>query len=63
MIGGPWDGNWCTLRETPPRIQIGITYYRRLDDPDTGEFLGGYVLDPGPAPRTLNRTTIPRGGE
>jgi hypothetical protein len=48
MVGGPWDGNWCTLTATPPRVQIGITLYRRLDDPDTGEFLGGYIVDPYP---------------
>jgi len=43
LVGGPFGGQGVALKRTPPRIApAGYTYYR-IDDPDTGEFLGGYV--------------------
>lgn len=44
LIKGPGDGMTATLSRTPPRIEIAGVIYTRLDDPDTGEFLGGYAV-------------------
>ncbi|AKJ72630.1 hypothetical protein PP301_gp092 [Gordonia phage GMA2] len=33
----------CMLSKTPRRIQYREVIYYRVDDPDTGEFLGCYV--------------------
>ena len=42
LIGGPFDGGQVQLTETPLHIDIDGVRYKRLDDPDTGEFLGAY---------------------
>lgn len=44
LIGGParFDGQHVTLTRTPPRLEIAGVLYTRIDDPDTGESLGGY---------------------
>ena len=44
ILGGPYDGFKVEILGTPPRIQIKDCVYDRIDDPDTGEFLGGYVV-------------------
>jgi|GEM_PF-5855453 len=44
FLGGPFDGQRAALTGTPPRVQIGSVLYERIDDPDTGESLGGYVV-------------------
>lgn len=44
LIGGPFDRRKVTLSRTPLRILVGSRLYLRLDDPDTGEYLGGYAL-------------------
>lgn len=46
LIGGPFDGRKVSLTRTPPRIEAAGVTYDRLDDPDTGEYLGGYVFAP-----------------
>lgn len=45
LVGGPHDGAKITLTAAtpPPRIQIGGTIYHRVDDPDTGNYLGAYA--------------------
>jgi len=45
LVGGPYDGCHADLIRTPPRIDIGRNRYVRIDDPDTGESLGGYFYD------------------
>lgn len=45
LIGGPYDGHTATITETPPVVELDGTRYVRLDDPDTGEFLGGYAVE------------------
>lgn len=44
LIGGPFDGVQVQLTETPLHIDIDGVRYKRLDDPDTGEFLGAYGM-------------------
>lgn len=44
FIGGVMDGITVGLKRTPRRLLIGRFMYSRLDDPDTGEFLGGYSV-------------------
>ena len=54
FLGGPYDGWRGHMNtETPPeRVQLGQAEgyetpratYERVDDPDTGEWLGGYVI-------------------
>src|SRR5699024_11267483 len=44
LIGGPFDGGQVQLTETPLHIDIDGVRYKRLDDPDTGEFLGAYGM-------------------
>src|SRR5699024_728031 len=44
LIGGPFDGVQVQLTETPLHIDIDSVRYKRLDDPDTGEFLGAYGM-------------------
>lgn len=55
FIGGPMDGHRAYLSTTPRTIAIGKDAYERIDDPATGEFLGGYAaVDPkSPEPPTL----------
>lgn len=43
LIGGWYDGGYVDLKATPSMIQIGNRLYSRIDDPDTGEYLGGYI--------------------
>jgi len=44
LIGGPYDGLRCILTATPPVVLVSECAYERVDDPDTGEFLGGYAF-------------------
>jgi hypothetical protein len=50
FMGGPYDRWKADLTKTPQRVQFGLggdkgppAFYERVDDPDTGEFLGGYA--------------------
>jgi len=43
FIGGPLRGARAALTKTPPRLVVLGATYERIDDPDTGEFLGGYA--------------------
>lgn len=47
LLGGPCNGVRVDLSATPVWIQIGEDgpTYLRVDDPTTGEFLGGYVVE------------------
>lgn len=45
LLGGRYDRSRVTLSKTPPVIFVGSERYERIDDPDTGEFLGGYVQE------------------
>lgn len=45
LIHGSFNRQTVDLSKTPPRIQIGDQVYHRIDDPDTGEYLGGYSYD------------------
>jgi hypothetical protein len=47
LIGGPADKFEFSLREAPKRLLVGDTVYERIDDPDTGDFLGGYAVQNG----------------
>lgn len=50
--GGAVDGARVSLKDTPQRLHVqgprvgrlGYDVYERIDDPDTGEFLGGYLF-------------------
>src|SRR5690625_2844315 len=44
LVGGPFDGGQVQLTETPLHIDIDGVRYKRLDDPNTGEFLGAYGI-------------------
>lgn len=44
LIGGPYDGQRVSLTSTPMRIDAGWFRYERINDPDTGESLGGYII-------------------
>lgn len=49
LVGGPLDGSWGYLdvdaTDPPRRLRVGDTgpVYERIDDPDTGAWLGGYA--------------------
>lgn len=43
LIGGPFGGHRAALTRTPQRIDVGGHRYERINDPDTGESLGGYM--------------------
>lgn len=45
FLGGPLDGFRAQLSRTPTEFVAAHHTYVRLDDPDTGEPLGAYVLD------------------
>jgi hypothetical protein len=45
FIGGPVDGLMATLTRTPPRVVVSGWSYIAITDPETGEFLGGYVRE------------------
>lgn len=45
FIGGPFGGMVRQLTKTPPRVAIRDSMYHRLDDPDSGEFLGAYTYE------------------
>jgi len=52
LIGGTHDRRVTRLAKTPRRIRVAGQVYERVEDPETGEFLGAYaVLDgrAGPA--------------
>lgn len=52
FLGGVVDGETVGLQRTPERLHVrgpvvgrmGFDTYDRLDDPDTGEFLGAYLF-------------------
>lgn len=52
FLGGVVDGAHVVLKGTPKRLHVrgpqvgrlGYDVYERIDDPDTGEFLGGYAF-------------------
>lgn len=46
LIGGRFDRAKVELTQAPQRIEVAGQLYKRLDDPDTGEYLGGYVAEP-----------------
>lgn len=43
LIGGPFDGWTAALDSTPSILWIMGHRHERIDDPDTGEWLSGYV--------------------
>lgn len=47
LLGGPCNGVRVDLIAAPVWIKIGENgpTYTRVDDPTTGEFLGGYVAE------------------
>lgn len=64
FIGGPHDGKRGEIRHTPDRVVLGraggsMATYERIDDPDTGEFLGGYAWV---NPEAVDVWTSNRGG-
>ena len=48
FIGGPVDGARAELTRQPAHVLILGLQYDRIDDPDTGEPLGGYALHYAP---------------
>lgn len=44
LIGGGFDGEDVEIAKLPRLLMIAEQVYERLDDPDTGEYLGGYAL-------------------
>lgn len=55
LLGGRFDKCKVTLSREPQRIEVGGLIYDRINDPDTGEGLGAYVLAPVP------ESTHPKG--
>lgn len=62
FIGGPVNGYRGELMHLPDQVAIGqpgskeTAIYERVDDPDTGDYLGGYAwVDPDAAVRILDR--------
>lgn len=56
FIGGPLDGVEARIASTPRRVEHKGHTYERIDDPDTGEYLGAYAAVDGtlgPEPPTL----------
>ncbi len=43
FIGGPYDGQRGDVSRTVPVVIVGRSEYLRIDDPETGDFLGGYA--------------------
>jgi hypothetical protein len=43
FLGGPFDGRHAELEDFPEHVLIGGVRYDRVDNPGTGDFLGGYV--------------------
>lgn len=43
LLGGRFDRIEVWLSAVPARIEASGQRYDRLDDPDTGEYLGAYV--------------------
>jgi hypothetical protein len=44
FVNGPFKGSVAQLTRTPPQLVIAGYTYDRIDDPDTGEYLGAYCL-------------------
>jgi hypothetical protein len=44
FVGGRVGGMKVELTRTPPRVVVAGQTYDRVDDPDTGEYLGAYAL-------------------
>lgn len=44
FIKGPIDGQRAMLAKTPDHVLVSGFRYDRIDDPDTGEFIGAYSL-------------------
>ena len=51
FLGGPFDRMRTDLTKTPPHVDVSGFRYERIDDPDTGLPLGGYVYAPEPSER------------
>jgi hypothetical protein len=43
LLKGLYDGYVVDISKQPSRILIDDYIYERIDDPETGEFLGAYV--------------------
>lgn len=43
LVGGQYDGQRGSLVGTPSLITVDDLPYVRLNNPDTGAYLGGYV--------------------
>jgi len=43
FIGGAFNGVEVDLKRWPEKVEIAGLRYSRIDDPDTGVFLGAYV--------------------
>lgn len=44
FTGGPLDKWEADFPSAPLRVEVMGALYERIDDPDTGEFLGGYAF-------------------
>lgn len=42
LLQGPFNGSEPKLSSFPPQIEIQGYIYLRIDDPETGEYLGAY---------------------
>lgn len=42
--GSKWGHLRAYLDKTPPRIAVGSETFHRVDDPETGEVLGYYIV-------------------
>lgn len=47
LVGGAYDGQTAILDDDVQSIEINGLIYDRINDPDTGESLGGYALRQG----------------
>lgn len=46
FLGGPLAGCKTVMTKTPAHVEFRGERYERINDPDTGEFLGGYAHVP-----------------
>lgn len=67
LLGGPFDRYRTRLTRTPGCIVLEGTFYERVDDPDTGRYLGAYAAQATPVtgsdkvPETPISPPPPRG--
>lgn len=58
LLGGPFDQQTANLRREPERIEVAGVVYERINDPDTGEGHGAYVVAAYEAPAEVGSVEL-----